>query len=101
MTDETMKQELVGCYFHSLNEDGTASWQGQVQSSPEPGVYLVQLYEWGFGRPSVMRLVRIEDMIGWNFYATAEDWTDYYERVLGPLGERRVREAIAMREVGE
>ena len=90
--DNSFPQQLIGFYFHSLDERGAPLWQGQVLSSPEPGIYLVQLFEWRSGFPSSMRLVRIDDMLGWNFYPTAEDWTDYYDRVLGPRVDRIMQE---------
>lgn len=60
---------LVGSFFHSISKEyGKVEWQGTVVSSPDPGWYLVQLFEWGFGEPNIRRLVRIEDMAGWLFY---------------------------------
>jgi hypothetical protein len=41
----------------------------------QPGWYLVQLFEWTSGEPTVQRLVPIEKMIGWLSYPDAEAMT--------------------------
>ena len=64
-------EEVVGKYFHSANENNRVEWQGVVIGEPHPGWYLVQLFEWASGEPSVQRLVPIEKMIGWLFYPDA------------------------------
>jgi hypothetical protein len=46
-----------------------------VIREPHPGWYLVQLFEWAPGEPSVQRLVPIEKMIGWSFYPDARAMT--------------------------
>ena len=69
------KQNLVGKYFHSANEDNKIEWQGVVIGQPHPGWYLVQLFEWTSGEPSVQRLVPIEKMMGWLFYPDANSMT--------------------------
>jgi hypothetical protein len=66
------KENLVGKYFHSANENNKIEWQGVVIGEPQPGWYLVQLFEWASGEPTVQRLVPIEKMIGWLFYADAD-----------------------------
>jgi len=47
-------------------------WQGVVVGNPEPGWYLVQLFEWLMGEPNLRRLVKIEDMEHWLFYEDVE-----------------------------
>lgn len=64
-------EKLVGKYFHSANETNKIEWQGVVIGEPHPGWYLVQLFEWTSGEPTVQRLVPIEKMIGWLFYSDA------------------------------
>ncbi len=64
-------EEVVGKYFHSANETNKVEWQGVVIGEPHPGWYLVQLFEWASGEPSVQRLVPIEKMIHWLFYPDA------------------------------
>ena len=61
-------EKLVGKYFHSVNETNKSEWRGVVIGELQPGWYLVQLFEWTSGEPSVQRLVPIEKMIGWSFY---------------------------------
>jgi hypothetical protein len=64
-------EKLVGKYFHSANETNKIEWQGVVIGEPHPGWYLVQLFEWTSGEPTVQKLVPIEKMIGWLFYPDA------------------------------
>ena len=65
---------LVGHFFHSIAPDtGRLQWQGKIIGRPEPGLYLVELFEWLLGEPSARHLVRIEDMAGWLLYADRED----------------------------
>jgi hypothetical protein len=68
-------EKLVGKYFHSANETNKIEWQGVVIGEPHPGWYLVQLFEWASGDPSVQRLVSIEKMTGWLFYPDADTTT--------------------------
>jgi hypothetical protein len=63
---------LVGSFFHS---DAEREWQGAVVAEPHPGVYLVELFEWLAGSSTSQHLVRIEDLVGWQFYDSAE-WMD-------------------------
>ena len=73
--------DLKGHFFHSYNKDDLVEWQGKVISSPEPGIYLVQLYEWIVGAESCRKLVNIQDMIQWKFYETAEEMTNSYDYI--------------------
>ena len=71
---------FVGMYFHSIGKDsGKVEWQGMVIGNPEPGWYLLQLFEWAMGEPNVCRLVLIEDMEHWLFYDTAAAMKFSYE----------------------
>lgn len=63
---------LIGLWFHSVGSDGVVCWQGQIIARPEPGVYLVQLYEWFTGSESVQQLVPFADMKDWLFYSDSE-----------------------------
>ena len=64
---------LVGRCFHSRDAEGKIKWQGHVIGSPKRGLYLIQLYEWILGRPSIQRFVRIEEMESWFFYSDHEE----------------------------
>jgi hypothetical protein len=64
---------LVGGFFHSVNkETGRVVWQGEIIGNPEPGWYLVQLFDWMAGQDTHRLLVKFEDMTGWLFYEDAE-----------------------------
>lgn len=73
-------ETIIGAFFLSrcLRGDSppcpSVQWQGQVLGQPNPGIYLVQLYEWLTGGASDQQLVRVEDMVGWSFYRHPEDW---------------------------
>ncbi len=74
------EQQLLGQCFHSIGKDtGKVEWQGEVIGNPEPGWYLLQLFEWGMGEPNVRRVARIEDMEHWLFYEDAEAMKFSYE----------------------
>jgi len=72
------QRALEGKFFHTF-EDGSVCWQGYVVSKPQEGYYLVQLFEWFAGAPSCKKLMRIESMLGWDFYDTAEEMNSVYE----------------------
>jgi hypothetical protein len=79
------KNPLVGKYFHSL-KDGQVHWQGTVLGTPEPGWYLVQLFEWIMGEPSNQGLVRFTDMAEWLFYENADQMKFSYEHGMAREG---------------
>ena len=70
---------LIGQFFHNYTHLGAVRNQGYVLSSPEPGYYLCQLFEWFMGEPSCRKLVHITDMMDWAFYPSAEHMNDVYE----------------------
>ena len=47
----TKAEKLVGKYFHGANENNKVEWQGVVIGEPNPGWYLVQLFDWATGKP--------------------------------------------------
>lgn len=51
----------------------------QVIAQVEPGVYLVELYEWMVGTPVFERLVTVTEMLGWWFYDSNEWMRNSYE----------------------
>ena len=69
----------AGQWFHSFNDLNEIEWQGQVLSSVGGDMFLVQLYEWFVGSPSVKKLVSSSQMAGWSFYDAAEDMRKRYE----------------------
>ena len=68
---------LIGQGFHTFKDDNLHC-QGVVIGNPEPGWYLVQLFEWAFGTSSHRQIVRIEDMSKWVFYEDAEQMKEAY-----------------------
>jgi hypothetical protein len=82
-------EAVVGKYFHSADETNKVEWQGMVIGEPHPGWYLVQLFEWSSGEPSVQRLVPIEKMIGWLFYPDAHAMTFGSKRSQHQITETR------------
>jgi hypothetical protein len=82
-------EKLVGKYFQSAKESNQIEWQGVVIGEPHPGWYLVQLFEWASGDPSVQRLVPIEKMIGWSFYPDAHAMTFGSKRSQHQITETR------------
>ena len=70
--------DLFGQYFHKI-ENGKITWQGLVIGKLEQGFYLVQLFEWLMGEPSIQRIVTIEEMRDWFFYDSAEQMIFSYE----------------------
>jgi len=81
-----VKNKLIGKYFHSLNGQRQVEWQGIVVGVPEPGWYLVQLFEWGFGEPNVMRLVPFEHIRDWLFYPSADAMKHSYDHGIAREG---------------
>ena len=61
--------------LHSADENDKVEWQAVVIEEPHPGWYLVQLFDWASGKPSVQRLVLIEKMIAWLFYLDRDAMT--------------------------
>lgn len=71
-------KSLVGSFFHGCK---TRAWQGQVVAEPQPGLYLVELYEWMMGSPNGQKLIPAATMLAedWTFYDTAEEMNAHYE----------------------
>jgi hypothetical protein len=69
---------LVGRFFHSI-EGGKVRWKGMVIGRVSEQNYLVQLFEWAMGEPSVQRIVSISEMSPWLFYSDADEMTHSYE----------------------
>jgi hypothetical protein len=69
---------MIGKHFHSFDTEGYVAWQGRIVGNPEPGWYLVQLYEWLLGEESIQKLVRIEDMAAWDLYESHDDMAFAY-----------------------
>jgi hypothetical protein len=73
-------------FFHSLDKDGVVNWQGHIIGNPEPGWYLVEIFEWLCGEPYVRRLVHIDEMRTWLFYDSAGSMRVSYEHGVARQG---------------
>lgn len=85
---QAKKGTLAGLWFHSRH-DGDLGWQGQVVRDLENGQYVVQLFEWGMGNPTVLKIVARADMTAWDFYGTNGDMKEAAERhweMIGMIG---------------
>lgn len=71
-------KSLVGTFFHA---NAARGWQGVVVAEPQPGLYLVQLFEWLMGEPNIQKLIPANTMLveDWKFYDSAEEMNAYYE----------------------
>jgi hypothetical protein len=79
---------LVGLWFHTFRtgETRTLHHQGWVVGHPEPGLYLVEYFDWWVGDSWGIGLVPISDMaaakdLEWRFYRTREAMHDAYENL--------------------
>lgn len=70
-------KSLEGKFFHSF-KDGKLIWQGYVVAEQTDGFFLVQLFEWVMGEPSVQKVMHLRDMADWEFYGSEDEWTDAY-----------------------
>jgi len=75
---------FVGLFFHSINTGGEVEWQGRITRELPGEHYLVQLYDWMMGDPSLKRIVPLSDMTAWRFYDSADEWRHWYEHVYSP-----------------
>lgn len=69
--------DLTGQFFHSTLDNQIVG-QGAVLGSPAPGWYLVLLFGWAEGSPSLRRLVKFSDMEHWIFYGSRDEMETAY-----------------------
>jgi|SRR5271165_3191312 len=62
-TRDELPLDLVGCCFAIWGEGGQIDYQSYIRSRPEPGLYLVQFFDWFIGEPSTMTIMPIEKML--------------------------------------
>jgi len=67
-----IENKLIGNQFYSLNEGGKIHWQGKIIDEPKTGFYLVQLFSWLDGSPTIRKIIKFEDMTNWLFYPDFE-----------------------------
>ena len=82
--DQSANDGLVGLFFHSISAGNEVEWQGRIVKELPSERYLVQLYDWMLGDPSLKKIVQISEMAAWRFYDSAEEWRDWYEHVYSP-----------------
>ncbi len=75
---EASNGTLIGLWFHS-NHDGHLGWQGKIEKYLGAGTYLVQLFDWFMGTPSIQKIIPDSAMSEWHFFATSEDMKTYAE----------------------
>ena len=63
---------LSGLWFHSL-QCGKIEWQGRVARDLQDGNYVVQLFGWLTGNPTVRKVISFDQMKEWDFYPTDRD----------------------------
>ena len=75
----TDQNPITGCFFHTLNENEKIQFQGMVIGQIETGFYLVQLFDWLMGEPSIRKVVRVEEMTVWLLYESSEQMNYSWE----------------------
>jgi hypothetical protein len=81
-----MASILDNKYFHTIEtaegpiEEGNweFGWQGVVLGMVDSEYVLVQLYDWMFGEPNLIKLVRLAEMVNWRFYASLDAMKDAF-----------------------
>lgn len=75
---------FTGKWFHSADgSDKTKGlgWQGQIiKALPDGSGYMVQLYEWLGGGPTIVKRVALADLDGWRLYDTDAEMRNYAQR---------------------
>ena len=96
MTD---KCKLTGKFFHTFYDDGEhrIKGQGEVLTEMKPGFYLVQWFSWLSGCETNQELVKVDDMLGWEFYDHQEDWKYNGDLLSRVQDERLTREMESQR----
>jgi hypothetical protein len=79
-TQPERRHGLVGRWFHTFDEDGRVEKQGTIIDEISDKVYLVQLFEWILGEPSIQELIPLDEMTGWAFYGSGEDMQFAYSQ---------------------
>ncbi len=73
---------FTGKWFHSMDPSNpdNLGWQGQiVKSMPDCQSYMVQLFSWIDGEPTIVKRVAVGDMDGWRIYDTNKEMLSYSE----------------------
>jgi hypothetical protein len=76
---------LVCSWFHKLDGYGDILWQGVVVGEPQPGIYMIELFDWEEGR-GYQVVVSLADLLHgnpeqeWRFYDSEEQMRLGYDR---------------------
>ncbi len=95
---QSTQATLTGLWFHSRHDDDIV-WQGQIVRDLGNGKYLVQLFEWIMGEPSVQKIVLASDMTAWDFYGTNDEMNEASERDLDMKSKRDRYERMKLENV--
>ena len=77
--DEATTDGLIGMCFLARNESGSIVGMGQIMSSPEAGIYLVQTFSTTTGeKDRFLQVVKVEQMARWMLFETVEDMMECY-----------------------
>lgn len=94
---------LVGHFFHSFHteDDGCklVNWQGQIIAQVEPGVYMVETYDWLMGSTYNRLIVPLTDMADWSFYDDDEWMRNTYHNVFSQRSDRHSEHEKKLRAV--
>jgi hypothetical protein len=97
MSNPKKSYSIIGRFFHTFEETSSGRkrllCQGYGRARVEEGLYLVQYFEWFMGEASTMKLVRVEDMLAWQFYEDAEHMKFWYEHRYHAPAEDNEQEA--------
>jgi hypothetical protein len=93
---------LVGKHFHTIKE-GKVQYQGRILEQLSEGLFLVVLYEFGFGQENGQYVFNVESFIwdgssnsGVVFYDSAKEMKEAWENTWSHKAsvERRTREVL-------
>ena len=93
-TAQLENKTLVGLYFHTQDKEGKIEWQGVVTKCLSDTQYVVQLFSWWDGMPTIQKIVSFENMEKWDFYASDKTMRWQYAKESGQEGNFEHSERI-------
>lgn len=74
---------LEGRFFHTFAMKSDEKWrieyQGMVLFCVQPGIYMVELFNWLTGEGDVERMYTVDEMMDWQFYPDVNQMKNIYE----------------------
>lgn len=67
------RHPLQGKFFLSRPEN----WQGIVLEHLGGDIFLIQLYSWMDGLPTIQRCIPMSEMFSWDFFSSYQDWRHF------------------------